>query len=316
MIAYDICVRRAWPSFTSRTSSAEIFSIADRISVLRDGALVASKPVAEFNHETLVHAMLGRKPAEIFPPQTKPREVFDVLLEVDSLVGRDLSGASLKVRAGEIVALAGLPDAGPSALLRHVFGLERATSGSIKIAGRTVDGWTPRAAIRRRLAYLPADRLQEGILPLMSVLKNAEATSEAMHATSDVTRRRRAMQSLRRLSVRATSVMNLITSLIGRQPAKDARGAMARRLSQKFSCLTIRREASTSAPSRKFTTSCAGSPTPALRSFSRLQIPLSLRVCRTAYYSSAAAKWWKSSCSASPTPNSIARSRRHRLRQS
>jgi ABC-type sugar transport system ATPase subunit len=193
----------------------EIFSIADRISVLRDGALVATKPVAEFDHEKVVHAMLGRKPAEIFPPQIKPRKASDVLLHVDSLVGRDLSGASLEVRAGEIVALAGLPDAGPSALLRHVFGLDRATSGSIAIAGQTVGRWTPREAIRRRLAYLPADRLRDGILPLMSVLRNAEATSEAMHATGDAIRRGQAMQSLRRLAVRATSIMNRITSLSG-----------------------------------------------------------------------------------------------------
>jgi ABC-type sugar transport system ATPase subunit len=193
----------------------EIFSIADRISVLRDGELVASKPVAEFDHDGIVHAMLGRKPAEIFPPQIKPRKVSDVLLQVDGLVGRDLSGASLEVRAGEIVALAGLPDAGPSALLRHVFGLDHAASGSIRIAGQPVGFGTPRNAIRGRLAYLPADRLREGILPLMSVLRNAEATSEAMHVASEATRRRQAMQSLRRLSVRATSVLNRITSLSG-----------------------------------------------------------------------------------------------------
>jgi ABC-type sugar transport system ATPase subunit len=193
----------------------EIFSIADRISVLRDGELVATKPVAEFDHDRIVHAMLGRKPAEIFPPQIKPRKVFDVLLQVDNLVGGDLAGASLEVRAGEIVALAGLPDAGPSALLRHVFGLERAASGSIAIAGHRVGSATPREAIRRRLAYLPADRLREGILPLMSVLRNAEATSEAMHASGEAIRRRQAMQSLRRLSVRAASVLNRITSLSG-----------------------------------------------------------------------------------------------------
>jgi ABC-type sugar transport system ATPase subunit len=193
----------------------EIFSIADRISVLRDGVLVATKPAAQFDHEKVVEAMLGRKPADIFPPQVKPRKVHDVLLNVDSLVGRDLSGASLKVRAGEIVALAGLPDAGPSAMLRHVFGLDRAASGSITIAGRKVGRLTPREAIRARLAYLPADRLREGILPLMSVLRNAEATSEAMHAASEAIRQRNAMRSLKRLSVRATSFMDRITSLSG-----------------------------------------------------------------------------------------------------
>src|SRR5690606_21554959 len=102
----------------------EIFSIADRISVIRDGTLIATRPVAEFDHEKVVDAMLGRQPAEIFPAQVKPRPTKEVLLDVADVHGRELAGASLQVRAGEIVALAGLPDAGPSSLLRHIFGME------------------------------------------------------------------------------------------------------------------------------------------------------------------------------------------------
>jgi ABC-type sugar transport system ATPase subunit len=193
----------------------EIFSIADRISVIRDGTLIATRPVAEFDHEKVVDAMLGRQPAEIFPAQVKPRPVREVLLEVDKVHGRDLVGASIKVRAGEIVALAGLPDAGPSALLRHIFGLDHATSGTIQIEGRTIGKSSPRAAIRSGVAYLPADRLREGILPLMSVLRNAEATNEAMHTTNGPTRRQKAVAAIKRLSVRTSSILNRITSLSG-----------------------------------------------------------------------------------------------------
>jgi len=193
----------------------EIFSIADRISVIRDGTLITTRPVAEFDHEKVVDAMLGRQPAEIFPAQVKPRPTKEVLLDVADVHGRELAGASLKVRAGEIVALAGLPDSGPSSLLRHIFGMDHATSGTISISGRPIGRSTPRAAIRSGVAYLPADRLREGILPLMSVLRNAEATDEAMHASDGSTRRGKALAAIKRLSVRTSSILNRITSLSG-----------------------------------------------------------------------------------------------------
>jgi ABC-type sugar transport system ATPase subunit len=194
---------------------AEIFRLADRISVIRDGSLVATAPVAEFDHEKVVHSMLGRQPAEIFPKQIKPRKVGAVLLDIKNLRGRNLAGASLQVRAGEIVALAGLPDSGPSALMRQTFGLQRGDSASIVVGESSVDRFTPRAAIRSGIAYLPADRLGEGILPLMSVLRNAEATGEANHITSGVRLRREALKCIRNLSVRTSSVLNRITSLSG-----------------------------------------------------------------------------------------------------
>jgi ABC-type sugar transport system ATPase subunit len=194
---------------------AEIFRLADRISVIRDGSLVATAPVAEFDHEKVVHSMLGRQPAEIFPKQIKPRKVGAVLLDIKNLRGRNLAGASLQVRAGEIVALAGLPDSGPSALMRQTFGLQPGDSASIVVGESSIDRFTPRAAIRSGIAYLPADRLGEGILPLMSVLRNAEATGEANHITSGVRLRCEALKCIRNLSVRTSSVLNRITSLSG-----------------------------------------------------------------------------------------------------
>lgn len=93
--------------------------------------------------------------------------------------------------------------------------MDHATSGSIAVAGKAIGRSTPRAAIRSRVAYLPADRLREGILPLMSVLRNAEATDEAMHSSDGATRRRKALAAIKRLSVRTSSIFNRITSLSG-----------------------------------------------------------------------------------------------------
>lgn len=197
---------------------AEIFSIADRISVIRDGRLVASGPAANFSHETVVEAMLGRNPAELFPvrpAKTAQAPQAESLLAVTDLVGKRLQGASLTVRKGEIVALAGLPDAGPSDLLQHIFGLQRPESGAIDINGRRLGRLSARRAIRHGVGYLPADRLLDGILPLTSVLGNAEATNRAMRSTSLAVCKASALENIKRLAVRASSLLNPITSLSG-----------------------------------------------------------------------------------------------------
>jgi ABC-type sugar transport system ATPase subunit len=197
---------------------AEIFSIADRISVIRDGRLVASGPAAYFSHETVVEAMLGRNPAELFPVRpARPTQTAksDALLAVTDLVGKRLQGASLTVRPGEIVALAGLPDAGPSDLLQHIFGLQQPKSGAIDINGRRLGRLSARRAIRHGVGYLPADRLLDGILPLTSVLGNAEATNRAMRSTSLAVCKASALENIKRLAVRASSLLNPITSLSG-----------------------------------------------------------------------------------------------------
>ncbi|CAD6547509.1 sugar ABC transporter ATP-binding protein [Paraburkholderia metrosideri] len=200
---------------------AEIFSIADRISVIRDGRLVASGPAADFSHETVVTAMLGRNPAELFPvraakaAQASQTSQVESLLAVTDLVGKRLHGASLTVRKGEIVALAGLPDAGPSDLLQHIFGLQQPKSGVIDINGRRLGRLSARRAIRNGIGYLPADRLLDGILPLTSVLGNAEATNRAMRSTSLAVCKASALENIKRLAVRASSLLNPITSLSG-----------------------------------------------------------------------------------------------------
>lgn len=193
---------------------AEIFAIADRVSVIRDGNLVTSGAAHQHNHETIVEAMLGRSPSEIFPKRVQ-KTAGVALLEVKGATGRNLQGVSLRAGKGEIIALAGLPDSGPSALLQHVFGLQRRTAGSITISGRDISAPTPRSAIRNGIAYLPADRLRDGLLPLMSVLRNAEAASEAMHADSAAVRRDKALHNIKLLSVRTASLFNRITSLSG-----------------------------------------------------------------------------------------------------
>jgi ABC-type sugar transport system ATPase subunit len=193
---------------------AEIFAIADRVTVLRDGGWVGTWPAAELNHDRVVQAMLGRLPAEIFPPLSKASPALPPLLSVTGLTGRQLAGVSLRVAPGEIVALAGLPDAGASALLRALFGLDPPSAGDIELAGRRFSP-RPAAAISRGCAYLPGDRLAEGLLPLMNVLRNVEAVAEARRLAPPAARRRAALAAIARLSVRAASLLQPITALSG-----------------------------------------------------------------------------------------------------
>jgi len=194
----------------------EIFSIADRISVIRDGKLIATRPAVELDHEKIVETMLGRMPSDIYPHRRDSTlDSRPAIARISGLAGYQLTDASLDIRKGEILALAGLPDAGPSSVLQHIFGLRKMSAGTIEINGALYASPSPRKAIRAGFAYLPADRLLDGILPLMSVLKNAEATNEAMHATSKTERVSRALENIRRLSVRTASLFNRITSLSG-----------------------------------------------------------------------------------------------------
>lgn len=207
----------------------EVFALADRVTMLRDGRRVGTWQAAELDYDRVVHAMLGRTPSEIFPPHPVSSTATP-LCRIKDLGGRILRGASLDLRPGEIVALAGLPDSGASSVLRSLFGLDATSSGRIEFDGAPYAASSPAAAIRCGLAYVPADRLRDGLLPLMSVLRNVGAVAEARDMLPNAARRDQALEAIRRLGVRAASVLQRITSLSGgnQQKALVARWLMVR----------------------------------------------------------------------------------------
>jgi ribose transport system ATP-binding protein len=158
----------------------EIVRIADRITVLRDGRLVESAPAADLPPNRLIRQMVGRDITEQFPRHaTTPG---DVRLRVDNLTvpGPRRTGpptvdrASLHVRAGEILGLAGLQGSGNSALLLGLFGaFGRRAAGRVTLDGQPFAITSPTAAIQRGLALLTNDRKQTGLVLGMSVTANA-----------------------------------------------------------------------------------------------------------------------------------------------
>ena len=152
---------------------SEVFAIADRVTVLRDGHTVGGGRVSEFDPPKLIHLMVGRALEELLAPATPgASESGEAVLRTHGL---SLRGAfqdiELTVGPGEIVGLAGLVGAGRSELLEALFGLHQ-PQGEIEVGGRAVSYRNPGQAIRDGVAFVPADRKLKGLVLQMSVGEN------------------------------------------------------------------------------------------------------------------------------------------------
>jgi rhamnose transport system ATP-binding protein len=205
----------------------EIFTIADRVTVLRDGAYVGSRSVAETNSAELVHMMVGRRIESLFPKITVP--IGEPVLEARDIVRRPMTkGVSVTVRKGEIVGLAGLVGSGRSEFAQTLFGITPAESGEIRLAGELVTIDSPETARDRRVAYVPEDRGVQGLVRAMSVLHNF-----SLAALGSISRggfidraaeRRMAEEGVRRFSVRTSSVDEIAGRLSGGNQQKIVLG--------------------------------------------------------------------------------------------
>jgi len=149
----------------------EVFELCDTVTVMRDGAYVSTRPIADTTVDALVAEMVGREVSELFPKQ--PAEIGEVVLSVRGLssAGR-FRDIDFEVRAGEIVALAGLVGAGRSEIVRAVFGIDGYDAGAVTLLGEPVPPRSPRAAIRAGMAFVPEDRRHQGLVTESSVARN------------------------------------------------------------------------------------------------------------------------------------------------
>ena len=151
----------------------EVFAIADRISVLKDGSKVGEVRPSEVTTGELVEMMVGRELDDWFPPRAAPGAAGDVRLRVRGGANAKLREIHLDLRAGEILGLAGLQGAGRTELARALFGVEPFTAGEVELDGRRVQIRSPREAIRERMGFITEDRKAEGLVPVASVTDNA-----------------------------------------------------------------------------------------------------------------------------------------------
>ncbi|MBD3672589.1 MAG: sugar ABC transporter ATP-binding protein [Planctomycetaceae bacterium] len=149
----------------------EVFEIADRVSVLRDGAHVGSANIDELNRDKLIAMMVGRELTEEFPPRDVERG--EPLLEVEHLSRGDLvRNVSFTLHRGEILGLTGLMGAGRTETARLIFGADARDSGTIKLKGRELKIEHPRDAIAARIGLLTEDRKTQGLILKHSVREN------------------------------------------------------------------------------------------------------------------------------------------------
>ena len=149
----------------------ELFALADRVTVLRDGSYVGTHALAELSSDQLIQMMVGRTLQELFPKQAVAPG--PVVLEVAGLsVAGAFRDVSFTLRQGEIVGMAGLIGAGRTAVARALFGIDPAASGVIRLNGAPVRIDSPQAAMALGIGYVPEDRKQHGLALDMSIADN------------------------------------------------------------------------------------------------------------------------------------------------
>jgi rhamnose transport system ATP-binding protein len=196
----------------------EVFLLADRVTVLRDGTFVATKPVAATDHDDLIQMMVGRRIEQLFPKAaTTPGAV---VLELDQVSFAPITrNVSLRLRAGEILGIAGLVGSGRSELAEVIFGMTPAESGTIRIDGRPVTIASPSDAKHLGIAYVPEDRGRQGLVRPMPISENVSLASLSRVANRFFIDRRReaalAEESVERFQIRASGIGQIVGKLSG-----------------------------------------------------------------------------------------------------
>lgn len=196
----------------------EVFELADRVTVLRDGQYVDTRQVSEVDEPKLISMMVGRSIDNLFP-KLLPKPA-DTVLEVKNLTRAPLTrNVSFNVRAGEIVGLSGLVGSGRSELAQVIFGILPAQSGEILLNGKPVTIKHPADAVNLGIAYVPEDRGTQGLVKQMAIRENTSlAVLRAISRATFIKRgaeRKLARDAIQQLNIRAYGHQQLVNKLSG-----------------------------------------------------------------------------------------------------
>jgi len=201
----------------------EVEQIADEFTVLRDGRAVASGRSGDMDRSSIIEKMVGRQISEMFP--RLPHEIGEPVLELENLAAAGVESASLTVRRGEILGVAGLIGAGRTEMLRAVFGLSAVRQGRIRI-GVVTGPASPAERLAQGVGMLSEDRKGEGLaqsLPLVDNLTLSNLKPYLRHGWLDrAARLRGAAEWIGRLSIRAAGPGEPVASLSGGNQQKVA----------------------------------------------------------------------------------------------
>jgi len=210
----------------------EVFRIADRVTVLKDGKLVTRLNTCDVQPNALVSLMIGRELSEVFPPKAKGRG--NELLRVEKLnVGQWVHDASLSVHAGEVLGLAGLVGSGRTELAQGIYGGMPITSGQVTVGGVARTKPKPRSSIQSDLALLAEDRRRDGLMTNMNVRANLTAPIISRFTKrgflSSKAEKTASRQEIKRYNIATRSIETNVSFLSGgnQQKVLMARGVLA-----------------------------------------------------------------------------------------
>lgn len=150
----------------------EVFSVAEKITVLKDGQYVGTAHTEEVIPEDIVYMMVGRVLDHYFPPLGSPEDMGDVVLRVKDGANDFLSDINLELRKGEVLGIAGLQGSGRTELAEALFGAEPFKSGTVELKGKPVSIKNPSWAIKQGLGFVTEDRKSEGLLLMQPIRDN------------------------------------------------------------------------------------------------------------------------------------------------
>jgi len=196
----------------------ELFELADRVTVLRDGAYVGTRPVKDVTRDELIRMMVGRTISNLYPKQEV--KTGEVVLKVEALTQPGIfEDISFELHKGEILGMSGLVGAGRTDVACAIFGVTPAASGSIEVEGRRVKIDSPQQAIDLGLAYVPEDRQKYGLIPEMNIVANISLPVLQEYARQgwlqDKAERTAAFNSARTLELRANNIWQKARELSG-----------------------------------------------------------------------------------------------------
>lgn len=196
----------------------EVFGLSDRITVMRDGRYIGTHSTPATSVEAIVREMVGRNVESLYP--RSDADVGEAVLTVTGLQRRGVfTGIDFQVRAGEIVALAGLVGAGRTEVARAVFGIDRYDAGSVTVNGRKLAPGAPKAAISAGVGFVPEDRRKQGLVMGLSVGRNTTLTLRDRFRTAGLINGRKEQAAARKwtskLRVKTATLEQPVSTLSG-----------------------------------------------------------------------------------------------------
>lgn len=195
----------------------EIFRIADRVTVMRDGEVIATRDIHDITRAEMINLMVGRSFAEVYPRSNA--KIGEVALEARNISGAGFHNVSFKAHKGEILGFSGLVGSGRTETVMGIFGETAVTSGEILVNGKPFRAKSPRDSIAKGIALLPENRKTQGLILSLPIVNNIDLPSLKRISKFTVINQkedtRLVRESIEKLSIKTPSMYQVVLNLSG-----------------------------------------------------------------------------------------------------